>query len=123
MRKVRRRESGQVLIDCIIQVTKLLVERGLEKENAVVIGQDVAQFLALHWSGLSVYFPAKSLALRLIEAELERNFDGTRDNILALARKHNTTERTIYEILRNVRERARETREQVTDKQRPQRGQ
>jgi Mor family transcriptional regulator len=102
---LRRKESGQVLLDVILQVTSLLVERGISKETAVIVSQEVAQFLGRHWSGSAVYFSGRTLAFKLVEAELETDFDGSRDSIIALARKHGIPEATVYEILSRHRKR------------------
>lgn len=104
MAEMRRNESGQVLLDCIIQIAKLLTEKGVESESAIRTGTVVAEFLAKHWNGSTIYFSSKLLACRVVEAELEQNFDGSRDYILALVRKHNVSERFCYSVLQRLRE-------------------
>jgi Mor family transcriptional regulator len=101
---IRREEAGQVLLDCILQIAKLLTEKGVAKETAVVVAQEVAEFLARHWNGYAVYFSSKTLGRRLVEAAIEKNFDGSRTMILALMRKHNVSQTFCYETLKRLRE-------------------
>lgn len=108
----KSKEPAGVLIDLIIQVAKQLQERGIDKEQAVVIAQETARFIAKHWNGSAVYFSAKKLGLRLLVAELTENFDGSRDNLVALARKHGISESHTYLLLNQVREQLKATSDQ-----------
>lgn len=105
---IRREESGQVLLDCILQMTKLLVEKGIAKETAITVAQEVAEFLARHWNGSAVYFSAKTLGRRIVETELARNFNGSRDMILRLVRKHGVSQTFCYEVLKRLREKLKD---------------
>ena len=98
------------MVDLALQVTKLLVEKGVDKGKAVIIAQEVAEFMGRHWRG-NVYFSKDALSRMLAEAELTKDFDGSRDFILALVRKHGVTESFVYETLKKIREQARNARE------------
>lgn len=105
MGKEKQRESDSVLLDLILQITKCLIEKGFDKELAVTTATEAAQFVSRHWNGSSIYFSTKKLAIKLLESELAENFDGSRDQLVALARKHNVTGSCAYEILKRVRQR------------------
>ena len=105
---IRREEQGKMLVDMMVQITKLLTEKGLDQGVAVTIAQDVAKLLAFHWGSVPVYFSAKGLGVKLAEAEVAQGFDGRRDTLIALARKHGLSQTAIYEILERLRQRRKE---------------
>jgi len=104
-------ESGKMILDLILQLTKQLVDRGVDQDEAAAISLGVARFMGHYWGGTMVYFSAKQLAMKLMEMELEKNLDIPRSSIVKLVRKHKLNERIVYDTLRKLREQAKQARE------------
>ena len=104
MAEQKSKESAKVLLDLIIQIAQQLAIHGVEQDKALTIGKDVAQFIAHYWQGSAIYFSEKKLAVKLLEMELETNFNGSRDEIVFLARKYRVSESHVYLMLKQVRE-------------------
>lgn len=101
----KSKESAKVLLDLIVQIAQQLALVGIDQDKALTIGKDVAQFIAHYWQGSAIYFSEKQLAVKLLEMELETNFNGSRDEIVFLARKYRITESHTYLLLKQVSER------------------
>jgi Mor family transcriptional regulator len=111
MSKVKRQESSEVLLDLMIQVANMLVEKGINKVTAVVIAKDIADFMSRQWAKQQVYFPTGAcLEYAKRAVSIYEEHDGTRDSVINLARKHAVSERQIYEIIRVFRQQLKGTK-------------
>jgi Mor family transcriptional regulator len=94
----QRRQYPEVLAEIAIQVTRLMVAKGEEEQEAMAFGFEVAEFIRRHWSGQAVYIPkGHHFTLSKRDQEILKEFDGS--NRGEICRKHGITARRFYQIL------------------------
>lgn len=100
----------ELLIELIDHLTKVLIERGLDKKSAGVAALDCAEYLRKHWGGQPIYFPkGRLIGLSARDREIWDKWRG--DNTHELCREYNLTLARLYQILKAMRE------EEVTKRQ------
>lgn len=88
----------ELLADVAEQAAQRLIEKhGLDEEKACDVGNFVADFLAEHWRGQSIYMPAdQAFKLNARDWEIFRRFE--RGNSNELAREFGVSKVRIHQV-------------------------
>ncbi len=89
----------EVVADLAAKFTELFQERGIDK--AQELGWDAAILVNTELAGQQAYFPRRHLVSQR-DRQIYREFNGT--NHAYLAKKHDMTERQIYNIVARIRQ-------------------
>lgn len=88
----------ELLADAAEQIAQRLIEKhGLEHEAACDIGNSLADFLAEHWRGQSIYMPADQ-AFKLNARDWDIFHAFRRGNSNELAKQHGVSKVRIHQI-------------------------
>lgn len=103
---------NELLTDLANTVNQTLIEYGVTGELADQVGSAVADRVADHWGGQTIFIP-KEHAFKIAKRDLEiyTEFDG--NNHSFLGRKYNLSVRTIYKIIERVRKQRIEDHNQM----------
>lgn len=98
----QKHRATELLEDLADQVCSLMTQKlKLNKAQAKEIGQDVADHIASHWGGQSLYIP-QGLSSKLSKRDLEiyAKFNGTNHN--QLAKEYHVSVVWIYALVKRV---------------------
>lgn len=71
---------------------------GIYQDIAENFGIEIAYMIFSHYKGLQVTFPTRFLSTEYVAERIREEYDG--QNIIALTRKYNYSERWIRELLK-----------------------
>lgn len=97
------KRRNELLIDVEHHAASILIKRGMPKEAADEIGEEIADHLATNWGGQMITFP-KDIYYRVAKkhAAVVAEFTGTNHD--ELARKYGLSVRAIYKIIKDARD-------------------
>ena len=88
----------ELLADVAEQIAQRLIEQhGMAEEAAADVGNALADFLASHWKGQSIYMPGDQ-AFKLNERDWRIFNDFQRGNANDLARQHDISKVRVHQI-------------------------
>lgn len=107
----QQKRNLELLTDLAQQVAHMLVEMATVRQDvAAMIGEEVAERMALHWGGQNLYFPmGKALKLSRRDRQIYAEFNG--ENHSELARKFGLSLQWVYAIVKAVRQEELERRQ------------
>lgn len=100
-------EYPRLLDDVARHAAAIMAERGIDRDLAAELGQELAEFLRAEWGGQQVYIPRGThFELSARDVEIWESWNG--DNVLELCRQYNISKQRLYQIIAAMK--ARETR-------------
>lgn len=91
----------ELLIDLIDKTAAVLLDAGLDKENAMKCAHAIGNHMRKEWGGQMLYFP-KGLAADISARDLEmyKRFDGTNHEVLA--KEYDLSVQWVYKVIKTI---------------------